>query len=279
LKSNFSDIQSISAYGGETLEPPVFGKVFISVDIYNADGTPQNRINTFSNFIKDKTPVSIDVVFVDPQFMYAEVVTNVKYNVNATSKLPSDIQALVAAQISQFNLDNLDGFNKTLYFSKLSEAIDAADPSIVSNNTDITAVFYTPVKNGVVANLTLDYGFEILQETGVTLSIPEVHFGHNVWSSPFTYFGNRAIIVDDSVGGLFVAKYTGNGIEIVKQIGTVDYTKGILTVNSVEVEATEHSIGLEFYVRSKDKDFASTKNKILKIREDQIEVTVTPVKL
>ena len=32
LKSNFSDIQSISAYGGESLVPPQFGKVFISLN-------------------------------------------------------------------------------------------------------------------------------------------------------------------------------------------------------------------------------------------------------
>ena len=279
LKSNFADIQSISAYGGETLEPPAFGKVYISVDIYNADGTPQNRINAFSNFIKDKTPVSIDVVFVEPQFMYAEITTNVKYNVNATSKLSGDIKSLVAAKISQFGLDNLDGFNKTLYYSKLTEAIDSADPSIISNNTDVTAVFYAPVTYGVESSFTLDYGFEILQETGVSLTTAEKHYGHNVTTSPFTYFGNRALIVDDSIGGLFVAKYVGSDVEVVKQVGNVDYNRGLITLNNIVVESTEHSIGLEFYVRSKDRDFSSTKNKILKIKEDEINVTVTPVKL
>lgn len=279
LKSNFADIQSISAYGGETLEPPAFGKVYISVDIYNADGTPQNRIDAFGKFLKDKTPVSIDVVFVDPQFMYAEVTTTVKYNVNSTSKLSSDIRALVSAKISQFGIENLDGFNKTLYYSKLTEAIDAADPSIVSNNTEVTAVVYAPVKYGSPTSINIDYGFEILQETGVNLVTPEKHYGHNVNSAPFTFSGLRSIIVDDSLGGLFLAKYVGNTVEIIKQTGTVDYTKGILVINNLVVDATEKAEGMEFFVRSKDKDFSSTKNKILKIKEDKISVNVVPVKL
>lgn len=279
LKTNFADIQSISAYGGETLVPPAFGKVYISVDVFNADGTPQNRIDAYNNFIKDKTPVSIDVVFVEPQFLYAEVITNVKYNVNATTKQSSDIKSLVAANISQFGLDNLDGFNKTLYYSKLVESINSADPSIVSNNTEVTAVFFAPVTNNVAASFTLDYGFELLQESGVNLTTPEKHYGHNVATSPFTFSGNRSIIVDDSNGGLFIAKYVGNEVEVIKQVGTVDYTTGIITVNNITIEATENSAGLKFYVRSKDSDFSSTKNKILKIKEDEINVTVTPVKL
>lgn len=66
LKSNFPEIESISAYGGEELIPPKFGKVYIAVDIQNADGVPLNRIRAYSQFLKDKTPLSIDTVFITP---------------------------------------------------------------------------------------------------------------------------------------------------------------------------------------------------------------------
>lgn len=279
LKANFADIQSISAYGGETLDPPSFGKVFISVDVFNADGTPQNRIRAFRDFIRDKTPVSIDVEFVEPQFMYAHIDTSVKYNVSATSKQVNDIKALVAAKISQFGLDNLDGFNKTLYYSRLTEAIDSADPSIVSNNTDVTAVFYAPIVNNTATNISLDYGFEILQETGVDLVTPERHVGHNVVTSAFSFAGGRSIIVDDSDGVLFLAKYVGNAVEVIKQVGSVDYARGLINVNNLIVESTENPEGLLFFVRSKDKDFSSKRNNILKIREDEVNISITPVKL
>jgi hypothetical protein len=279
LKANFSDIQSISAYGGETLTPPQFGKVIISVDVQNADGTPQNRIKTFSDFIKDKTPLTIDAVFVDPQFMYAEVTTSVKYDVNSTSKASGDIQSLVTAAISQFSLDNLEGFNKTLRYSKLVQAINAADPSIVSNNTDVTAVFYVPITNNISSSFTLEYNFPILTEAGVNLTTPEKHYGHSVTTSPFTFLGYRSIIVDDTLGTLYVAKFVGDLVEVVKSVGTVDYETGTIIVNNLTVQATDENNRLEFYVRSRDKDFSSSQNKILRIGDDQINVDVIPVKI
>ena len=279
LKANFSDIQSISAYGGETLTPPQFGKVIISVDVQNADGTPQNRIKTFSDFIKDKTPLTIDAVFVDPQFMYAEVTTSVKYDVNSTSKASGDIQSLVTAAISQFSLDNLEGFNKTLRYSKLVQAINAADPSIVSNNTDVTAVFYVSITNNISTSFTLEYNFPILTEAGVNLTTPEKHYGHSVTTSPFTFLGYRSIIVDDTLGTLHVAKFVGDLVEVVKSVGTVDYETGTIIVNNLTVQATDENNRLEFYVRSRDKDFSSSQNKILRIGDDQINVDIIPVKI
>ena len=68
-------------------------------------------------------------------------------------------------------------------------------------------------------------------------------------------------------------------VEVVKQVGTVDYTNGTVTVSSIVVDQAISPNGLEFFVASKDKDFSSTKNKILKIKEDAITITVTPVKL
>ncbi|NDC95684.1 hypothetical protein EB077_10305, partial [bacterium] len=278
LKANFSDIQSISAYGGENLVPPQFGKVFISVDVINADGTPQNRIDSFSSFIKDKTPLSIDVVFVDPDFLYVDVVTEVKYNVNLTSKLSNDIKTSVLSKISSYNLYYLDGFKKTLYYSKLVKEIDSADPSIVSNDTEIRAIKkITPTLN---TNLSyeIDFGFKLKKETGVDLRTEERHYGHTIQSSVFTFNGYRAIIIDDTVGALYVAKLTSNVIDIERKIGTIDYENGIIIINNLNVSSFEGS-AIKIYAVPNDKDFSSNKNVILSIADEDIKVTVIPVKI
>lgn len=278
LKANFGDIQSISAYGGEDLVPPQFGKVFISVDVQNADGTPANRIKTFSDFIKDKTPMTVDVVFVDPQFMYVKVVSDIKYNVNATTKLSSDIRTSVLSKISAYNNTNLEGFKKTIYYSKLTKDIDSADDSIISNDTEIRAIkIITPTTN-TDQSFEIDYGFAFQSETGVILNTAEYHYGHTVQSSPFTYQGYRSILVDDSRGIVYVAKLTSGVVEIKKAVGVVDYAKGIVTIQNLNVSDYEGS-GIKIYVRSNTKDFSSTKNVILAIKDEDVTVTVTPVKL
>ncbi len=278
LKANFGDIQSISAYGGEDLVPPQFGKVFISVDVQNADGTPANRIKTFSDFIKDKTPLTVDVVFVDPQFMYVKVVSDIKYNVNATTKLSSDIRTSVLSKISAYNTNHLEGFKKTVYYSKLTKEIDSADDSIVSNDTEIRAIkIITPTTN-VDQSFEVDFGFPLQSETGVVLNTAEYHYGHTVQSSPFTYQGYRSILVDDTRGLIYVAKLTSGVVEIKKAVGVVDYTNGNLTIQDLNVSSYE-GVGIKLYVRSNTKDFSSTQNVILAIKDEDVTVTVTPVKL
>jgi len=278
LKTNFSDIQSISAYGGETLSPPQFGKVFVSVDVQNADGAPQNRIKAFSDFIKDKTPVSIDVVFEDPQFMFVQVISNIKYNVNLTSLLSNDIKSLVLAKISAFNNTYLQGFKKTLFYSQLLNQIDSADPSIVSNDTEVKAIkTFTPTTN-TIQNFNIDFGFEMETETGVVLNNAEYHYGHTIQSSPFTYNGIRSIIVDDTNGNLYIAKLVAGIAEIVSSVGTVDYVDGIVNISNLTVSAYEGS-SIKIYARSKTKDFSSSKNIILSINDEDVNVSVTPVKI
>ena len=278
LKANFGDIQSISAYGGEDLVPPQFGKVFISVDVQNADGTPANRIKTFSDFIKDKTPLTVDVVFVDPQFMYVRVISDIKYNVNATTKLSSDIRTAVLSKISAHNTTNLEGFKKTIYYSKLTKDIDSADDSIVSNDTEIRAIKIITPSTNVDQSFEIDFGFPLQSETGVVLNTAEYHYGHTVQSSPFTYEGYRSILVDDTRGLIYVAKLTSGIVEIKKAVGVVDYTNGNITIQNLNVSDYE-GVGIKLYVRSNAKDFSSSKNVILAIKDEDVTVTVTPVKL
>jgi len=278
LKANFGDIQSISAYGGEDLVPPQFGKVFISVDVQNAEGTPANRIKTFSDFIRDKTPLTVDVVFEDPQFMYVKVDSDVKYNVNATSKLSSDIRTAVLSKISSFNTTNLEGFKKTIFYSKLTKDIDSADASIVSNDTEIRAIKIINPTTNTNQSFEINFGFQLESETGVVLNTSEFHYGHTIQSSPFTFNGNRSILVDDTRGILFVARLSGGIVTIEKAVGIVDYLNGIVTIQNLLVSDYEGS-GIKIYARSYTKDFSSNKNVILAIKNEDVTVTVTPVKL
>lgn len=278
LKTQFPEIESISAYGGENIEPPQFGKVYIAVDIQNADGTPQNRLDTYKQYITDKTPVSIDVVFIQPEFMYAQIIADVKYNTNLTTKLSSDIKTLVQAKISEHNTTYLNGFKKTLYYSKMVSDITSADTSIVSNDTTIKAIKVINPTLSAAQSFTVNYGFPLETETGVRLSVPEYHYGHTVQSSAFLYNGNRCILTDDTQGTLYIAKVVADTVEIVVAVGTVNYTIGQILINNLNVSSYEGS-GIKIYVRPDTKDFASTKNVLLSIKDSDVTVNITPVKV
>jgi hypothetical protein len=165
-----------------------------------------------------------------------------------------------------------------LYYSKLTKEIDSADPSIVSNDTEVRAIKIISPSTNTDSSHEVIFGFPFQSESGVVLNVAEYHYGHTIQSSPFIYDGNRSILVDDSRGVLYVAKLTSGVVEIKKSIGSVDYSNGIVTVQNLNVSSYEGN-GIKIYARSFTKDFSSTKNVILAIKDEDVTVTATPVKL
>lgn len=277
LKNRFSDIQAISVYGGEEADPPQYGKVFISVDVANADGAPLSRKQAYLDFIKDKTPLTIGVEFVDPLFMYLNITTDVQFNVNSTNKSTTDIKSLVQAAISGYSLNSLEDFNVTMFFSALSKAIDAADTSILSNDTTVLMVKrIVPILN-TDESFVIDFNNALESETGLKLSKTEAHYGHTIVSSAFQYKGTTSVLVDDTLGNVYIAAEQGDTITVVKRVGTVNYATGRLSVSNFNISDYAGNY-VSIKARPLSKNVATVKNTILAIDMADVNVTVSGVK-
>jgi len=277
LLNQFADIQAISAYGGETISPPQFGKVFISADVANADGAPESRKKAYYDYIIQKTPATIAVEFVDPQFLYTKVNTTVYYDVNNTVKSTADIETSTKAAISQYNNDSLGNFKKTLYFSKLVEMIDASDSSILSNDTSLSLVYRLYPQTNTDISYRLQVNNELQTETGLRLSADEKHYGHTLTSSVFTYLGSRCVLVDDTQGIVYIAAKQSDRIEVIKPIGTLSYVDGTLILVNFNVSSYEGNY-IELIYKTKTKNILGSKNVILAIDPVDVEVVVQGVK-
>jgi len=272
LLNQFSDIQAISAYGGEKAIPPQYGKVFISVDVADADGAPESRKSAFYDYIIQKTPATIAVEFIDPQFLYVKVNTTVLYDINNTVKTTADIETSVRAAISQYNNDSLANFKKTLYFSNLLEQIDSCDDSIIGNDTAIYVVQrYLPQTN-VPINFIINVGNQLQTETGLKLEVGEKHYGHTLSTSSFTYQNLSCVFVDDTQGIVYIAVKQSDKIQVIRSVGTIDYINGIVNITDIEIADYEGNY-IEFIFETKSKNISGYNNAIIEI--DPIDVTVS----
>lgn len=282
LTANFPEIQAISAYGGEEADPPQYGKVYISVDLQNADGVSDLVKTRLYNFIKPRSPVSIDPVFIDPEFLYLEISSKVKYNINVTTLKASDISTIVKSVVSDYNTSSLGGFKKTHYNSQLAELINNAHTSIVSNQTTATPFYAFSPTTGVPYNKNIDFGFELAKyytqsnDEFIRSSIK------SVYSSPFVYQGVNCILQDDGNGVLGVYALEGFDTTALKYTaGTVDYTSGKVIIKNLTVDSYDPASGshLHLFVTPLSSDITSAKNYIMEIRDADIEVNIEPVKL
>jgi hypothetical protein len=279
LRVQFPEIQAINVYGGEDQDPPQYGKVFIAVDIQGADGLPDKNRSVYNDFIKTKTPLTITPVFVNPDFMYVQVYTLVRYNVNVTQKTPEEIQTNVQAAINDFNITNINDFESTLRYSHLCKAIDEADTSIVGNETTIKAVkiLSAPTLDfGTIANYTINFDIPLSTEYYTTGDTYSSFAEHTFDSSPFTYNG-KTCYIKDSVGLLNIVTKIGNSTVVVKNIGSINYDTGVATITNFNPQNAPGGL-IKFYAVTRNKDIFCRKNILLTIAEQDISIDVERVR-
>lgn len=278
LKTEFPEINNISVYGGEDLTPPQFGKVFVAVDIFNVQGLPESKKNEFYNFLKRRSPLSIDPVFVEPDYLYYKINCHVRYNLNSTLLSKERIKTLVTNTIINYNDTNLDDFNVTLRYSKLISAIDNSDPSIISNITDIQIYKKVPVLLGVSQNLVINFNLPLRNDVPELASKHPASDVHTIKSSVFTYNGEKVILEDNGEGTVVISKFDNLFNIRLFNIGTIDYDKGIIRLNNFIIDNYE---GLDFkiYAYTADKDISSTTNTVLTLEPSELSITTETVRV
>lgn len=268
LKGQFPEVNTVYAYGGEDLDPPQYGKVFVAVDLKETDVLPDSKKSEYYKFLKPRSPVSIDPVFVSPEYTYLGITSKVKYNINVTGLSPSDIKTIVSSSILSYALTNLNTFNKTFRYSKLSQQIDNSQLSIISNETDIQLIKRIVPKLSTYDTLSIKFNTPLLIKNFGTLN-------YSVYSSTFTYKGLSAFIRDDGKGTLnIISNLNGN---VITDIGTIDYTTGTLNLINFILDAYNGS-NLVFYAYPLNKDISVNNNVILNIINTDLSVTAEAIR-
>ena len=264
LLAKYPDIRSVNVYGGETVYPPQYGKVFISVDFNSFDGIPAVIKDDIQAYLVAKMPISIEPSVVSPEYTYIDVIASVSYNINTSTKTLTAIQNLVIDAVTQYNTDYLDDFKIKFRQSKLAAAIDGADFSIVSSNL-ITRL----IKNiSPVIDTAESFSLTYLNQLTISTLI----------SSTFTYANVNAFLKEDGAGVINIVTLYNNVESIVApSVGTINYTTGAVTIKMPAITAY---IGdsIKVYAQAAIQDFSVINNTILSIIPEDISVTVTAVR-
>lgn len=277
LKANFSEINDIAAYGGEEFDPPQFGKVIIAVDLKNTDSLPDTYRAKYRDFIKPRSPLSIDPVFIVPNYMYLTVNSTVKYNITQTSLGVDDMKSLVVSAIQSFNFNNLNGFNKTLRYSKFVAAIDGAQEAIISNDTTVEATQFVSLNVAERTNYTIDFGMPLVNDIGQKQGDHSSNQRAVVHTDTFLYQGEQCSIEDDGLGNLVIIKSTTNTHTQLTNIGSVNYETGVLRINNFLPQ--DQRSQLKVTVAPREKDITAKNRSILRVLDADISVRIEQVRI
>ena len=245
IPSIYPETESVAAYGGESLNPPQFGKVFISIKPYND--------RYLSNLIKDNirrklqkySVAGIIPQVVDLKYLYVETNSNVYYNPNLAPSA-NTVKTAVSSNVNTYaDSTQLNKFGARFKYSQFLNIIDESHQSITSNIT--TVVMRRDLR--AVVNTFADY--EICYGNRFHISD---HSGYNIKSSGFTVSGLSGTVYlmdipnDDcsktGIINLFKLDSPTQPQIIRRNVGNIDYIKGEIILNPINIISTTINKGI-----------------------------------
>ena len=280
LKANFPEIKSVQAYGGEDLTPPKFGRVAISVYLGSGeDSLSQTLSSQYIDFLKDRSPVSIEPIFIESEFLYACATLDVTYNSNLTRKSVDELENLIREEIRLYNTTYLDDFGKTLRVSNLASEIDDIDDAIVSTEIDVCPyILYSPAKN-VEANPAFKFLAKLVKPYPFDPEIGFTDYKPAIKSSTFTYTGAEAFLQDDGNGNIQVVADDPKDPKVIKpNIGSVDYTTGEVNLKGLVVQNFKGA-GIRIMATTAKDDIVAPNGRIFFLDDNDVTINLTAVKV
>ena len=269
IKKEFSNIDSISTWGGEDNDPPDYGKVYIAIKPLLAEQlTTAEKSDITGAILKGKNVVSITPEIVNTNYTYLELDVAFKYNPNLTDRSSVELQSVVRDTISDYNFNNLNKFDGVFRHSQLTRAIDSADPSIL--NTMVRPRMFqeiTPLNNAD-NNFSLTFSSPFYQSgvsTDFVLTSTAFKINnedHYLGDIPIAGSTNRKVIVYKIVDNV--------NITVVKDAGDIDVSKGTVTLHSFVPDTTAV---IRVTVTPNSLDIAPKRNQLLNIDPGKVIVT------
>jgi hypothetical protein len=251
-------INSLRIWGGETNDPPVYGKVFVSIQPKGSRTLlSTNQKDDVRKQLKRYNVMTNEVEFIDPSYNYIIPSITVYYDSNATSLDAGQIANKVATTVQNFETTYLGNFeNRYFRYSLFSRLIDQTDPSILYSDTKIELQKrFTPLQS-LKSKYTINYSKKLI----------------NISSSFIE--GSREVFFDDDSNGNLRLYYFNDLNQVVyidNNIGTIDYESGILTLPNFGPDSVP---GNEIKINAIPEDANLVTSKYLIMLLSDVQITV-----
>jgi hypothetical protein len=234
----YPETQSITVYGGEELDPPQYGRVFVAIKPLFGDFIP-NSIK--DNIIKELRKYSVAGILpeiVDLKYLYVETNSVVYYDKNK-SPGENSLQTNIFKNINLYSKSTeLNRYGSKFKYSKFLHLIDNTHQSLTSNITTIQ------IRRDLSPKINQFTEYEICY--GNSFHIKNLN-GHNIKSSGFYVNGiNSPVYFSDKpdedmkngVVYIFTYEDTNNNGIFRRNVGRINYEKGEINLSVINIQST-----------------------------------------
>lgn len=276
LHEKFNFIKSSSVWGGEDNIPPVYGKVFISlqpVSGYTISSSVKKDV--IAPVLRKSSVMSIIPEFVDPEYTFLSFNTKIKFNAAKSTYTQTVVESAVKTAISTY-ISSISEFNTDYLESSLVAAILDVDPGVISASISKKLGFKVSPIFGKETTFSKYINNKIIQGSISSTLFNVVHSGVYTTVS-INEIPGRSVIVESISGGTqtidTLGLYTTTG-ELVKEIGTVNLATGKF---DIAFSVSSYVSGSRFVQVSFDidsQDISTSRNQILALDTIASDVSI-----
>ena len=270
VKSLYANAQAVQVYGGEDAEVPNYGKVYISIKAKSGSNLTVATKESIVTSLKSYAVASVRPEIIDPETTYILLTTTFKYDSDKTTKDVSTLQTNIRNAIATYNNNTLENFVGVFRYSKLLEAINDADTSILSNITTVKMYKYITPTLSSALKYTLSFNNAFYNP----------HSEHNksaggiISSTGFKISGDTTNehFLDDDGAGIIRLYYLSGTTRVYTNTsyGTVNYTTGEVVLTSANITSISNVDGatstqIRVTTLPSSNDIVPVRNQVLEI--------------
>ena len=279
VKSIYPNANSVSAWGGEDDETPQYGVVNISIKSKSGTVLSDTSKADIVTQLKPYNVASVRPVIKDPETTSVLITSNIKYDAKSTAKTADTIKADVIDTLTTYNASTLQKFDAVFRYSKVTGLIDGADDSILSNITTVK------IRKDFQPLISTSAKYNIYFRN----ALYNPHSGHMasaggiLTSSGFRIDGNtNECFFDDDGAGNVRLYYMSSGVKnyLNSTQGTINYSTGALTINSLNIASISNIDGvastvIRLTVVPSSNDVVPVRDQIVEMDIANSNITVT----
>jgi len=272
----YPETESVSVFGGEELNPPKFGKVYITVKPKNGSYLPTAIKDNLKITLRKYAVAGIVPEFIDLKYLYIEYNAKVYYNSNQGT--PEYLKNQVQQTLEKFAAsDELNVYGSRFKYSKFLKLIDDSAVAITSNITTIQMRRDLKVRLRQFTEYEICFGNEFHIKN---------RSGYNFKTSGFTVDGITGTVYlsdlphNEGFGSVFLFKLDASNQPVVvrKNVGSIDYNRGEIKLNALNIlNTTKKSFGddiIEFSAIPKSNDVIGKQDLYLQLDNSKSNINI-----
>ena len=245
IQQIYPNTESVSVVGGEELDPPEFGTVFITIKPKNGEFVSDFDKQGILSNLKGYTLAGINQKILDLKLLYVELDANVYYDQSKVTTVSELKTSITNGLITYASSTDLNKFGGRFKYSKMLNVIDNIDDAITSNITTVKIRRNLKALTNQFAQYELCYGNQFhINPSGRNIKSTGFTIQGQVDTVYFTDIPNkRADGTLDGSGKGVLAIVKGDtefsGSLVVASAGIVDYMKGEVIITTVNITSTQ----------------------------------------